>query len=182
MNEKEITRLSKYISLVLRHKPEAIGLQLDKNGWADTAALVEKMNGKGMQITPLLLDYVVETNTKKRFTFNADKTKIRANQGHSVNIDLQLAPVKPPLVLYHGTSDRSIASILKTGLEKRGRQHTHLSSDVETALNVGKRHGRPVVLIVHAAEMYEDGFEFYLSDNGVWLTEHIPVKYLEQAK
>jgi len=182
INEKEITRLSKFISLVLRHKPETIGLSLDKNGWAQTAVLIEKMNKKGLPITHELLDYLVATNPKKRFSFNEDKTRIRANQGHSIEIDLQLMPVHPPAVLYHGTDVHSIASILQSGLEKRQRQHVHLSPDIETAVTVGKRHGKPAVLIVEAASMFSDGFEFYLSDNGVWLTEHVPAKYLQQVR
>ncbi|MDB5193572.1 MAG: 2-phosphotransferase [Segetibacter sp.] len=182
MNEKEVTRLSKFISLVLRHKPETIGLELDENGWADTAALIDKMNSNGMRITPQLLEQVVATNTKKRFSFNAGKTQIRANQGHSVDIDLQLTPAQPPSVLYHGTSETSVTAILETGLEKRSRQHVHLSSDIVTATTVGSRHGKPAILIVDAAGMYKDGFTFYLSDNDVWLTDEVPAKYLSVLK
>jgi putative RNA 2'-phosphotransferase len=151
------------MSLVLRHNPDAIGLVVDENGWAVTSAL---------------LDYIVATKTKKRFLFNEDKTRIRANQGHSINIDLELTPVQPPSILYHGTGERSLASIMQTGLEKRNRQWVHLSADVPTALEVGKRHGKPVVLTVNAATMYKEGCTFYLSANGVWLTESVPPKYL----
>lgn len=178
LSTKQLTSVSKFISLILRHKPETIGLELDANGWADTAELINKMNSNGKGITFEVLDYVVATNSKKRFAFNDDKTKIRASQGHSIAVDLQLQPVKPPAQLYHGTSVQSVSSILETGLEKRGRQHVHLSPDIETAMTVGSRHGKPAVFVVDAATMEEDGFDFYLSENKVWLTERVPVKYL----
>ena len=178
INENEITRLSKFISLVLRHKPETIGLILDENGWAGTTTLIDRMNRRGVKITKELLEHVVATNAKKRFSFNEDKTKIRANQGHSIDIDLQLTAVQPPPVLYHGTSERSIDSILQNGLQKRNRKQVHLSADIETAINVGKRHGKPVVLIVEAAKMHIEGFEFYVAANGVWLTDNVPSRYL----
>lgn len=178
INEKQIISLSKFMSLVLRHKPETIDLTLDENEWAGTTTLIDKMNQNRVKITLESLEYVVATNTKKRFSFNIDKTKIRANQGHSINIDLQLSPVQPPPVLYHGTSQRALASILQNGLQKRNRQHVHLSPDIETAINVGKRHGKPVALIVDAAKMHKDGFEFYLSNNHIWLTDNVPAQYL----
>jgi putative RNA 2'-phosphotransferase len=177
LNQKQLTSLSKFISLVLRHKPETIGLTLDEKGWADTTTLIDKMNSKGLKISMELLEHVVATNSKKRFSFNEDKTKIRASQGHSIDINLQLSPVQPPAVLYHGTGERSIASILQNGMQKRNRQHVHLSADIETAIHVGKRHGKPVVLIVEAAKMHTEDFEFYLSANGVWLTDNVPSKY-----
>lgn len=169
INEKQITTLSKFISLVLRHEPETIGLTLDENGWADTTILIDKMNSKGIRINMELLEHVVATNTKKRFSYNEDKTKIRANQGHSINIDLQLSPVKPPDVLYHGTSEKLLPSILQNGLQKRNRQHVHLSADTDTAVDVGKRHGKPVVLIVDADKMHKDSFEFYVQLMGFGL-------------
>jgi putative RNA 2'-phosphotransferase len=178
LSTKQLTSISKFISLVLRHKPEAIGLTLDPFGWAGTTELIDKMNSNGKAITFQILEYVVATNSKKRFAFNNDKTKIRASQGHSLEVDLQLQPVKPPVQLFHGTSVQSVSSILKTGLERRGRQHIHLSPDKETAMSVGRRHGTPAVLLVDAAKMEEDGFAFYLSENKVWLTESVPAKYL----
>ncbi|GEO10979.1 RNA 2'-phosphotransferase [Segetibacter aerophilus] len=178
VSEKEVTSLSKFISLVLRHNPGAIGLVLDENGWADTSALIDKMNKAGKHITPALLEHIVATNAKKRFAFNEDKTKIRASQGHSINIDLQLTPVEPPAILYHGTGERSVTCILQSGLEKRNRQWVHLSADVATAVAVGRRHGKPVVLTVDAATMHKEGRTFYLSANGVWLTESVPAKYI----
>jgi len=177
LNQKQLTSLSKFISLVLRHKPETIGLTLDEKGWADTTTLIDKMNSKDMKINLELLEHIVATNSKKRFSFNEDKTKIRASQGHSINIDLQLSPVKPPATLYHGTGGRSIASILQNGLQKRNRQHVHLSADIKTAIEVGRRHGKPVVLIVDAEAMHTEVSEFYLSANGVWLTDNVPSKY-----
>lgn len=176
---KQLTSVSKFISLVLRHKPEAIGLILDANGWADITELINKMNSHAKAITFEILDYVVATNSKKRFAFNDDKTKIRASQGHSLAVDLQLQPVKPPVQLFHGTGVQSVSSILKTGLQKRNRQYVHLSSDKETAVIVGKRHGSPAVLLADAAAMDKDGFKFYLSENKVWLTEYVPIKYLK---
>ncbi|HEX8676784.1 MAG TPA: RNA 2'-phosphotransferase [Segetibacter sp.] len=178
LSTKQLTSVSKFISLVLRHKPETIGLTLDANGWAATTELIDKMNSNGKVITFEVLDLVVAENSKKRFSFNDDKTKIRASQGHSLEVDLQLQPVKPPVELYHGTSVQSVSSILKTGLEKRQRQYVHLSPDKETAMSVGRRHGKPAVLLVDAAKMEEDGFAFYLSENKVWLTESVPAKYL----
>lgn len=179
LSAKQLTAVSKFISLVLRHKPETIGLTLDANGWADTTELINKMNSNGRAITAEIVDYAVATNSKKRFAFNDDKTKIRASQGHSLAVDLQLQPVKPPAQLYHGTGVQFVSSILKTGIEKRNRQYVHLSSDKETAIIVGKRHGNPAVLLADAAAMDKDGFDFYLSENKVWLTEHVPVRYLK---
>ena len=174
LSSKHLTTISKLISLVLRHKPETIGLTLDANGWAGTTELIDKMNRIGKGITFEVLEYVVATNSKKRFAFNSDKTKIRASQGHSLAVDLQLQPVKPPVQLFHGTSVQSVSSILETGLEKRGRQYVHLSPDIETAMIVGRRHGKPAVFLVDAAKMEEDGFAFYLSENKVWLIEWVP--------
>ncbi|SDC41688.1 RNA 2'-phosphotransferase [Niabella drilacis] len=178
-DEKQLLTVSKFLSLVLRHKPETIGIQLDENGWADVEVLIEKAGIYGMFFDRELLKEVVTTNSKKRLAFNDAMNKIRASQGHSITVDLGYSHQKPPEILYHGTGKQSIPSILSTGLEKRNRQHVHLSSDMETAIKVGQRHGKPVVLKVAAGQMYTDEFVFYLSDNGVWLTEHVPAKYLE---
>lgn len=182
ISEKENTRISKFLSLVLRHHPEAIGIQLDENGWISVDILLKQLATHGKNISKEILDHVVATNNKKRFGYNEDETKIRANQGHSVEVDLNYTPQQPPAILYHGTAERSLESIFKTGLEKRNRHHVHLSMDVNTALAVGSRYGRPVLLIVSAGEMYTDGYSFYVSDNKVWLTEHVPVKYLKQKE
>ena len=178
MNEKEATHISKFLSLVLRHQPETIGIQLDQNGWVGVRELIDKAVQHGIGIDQSKLDYIVENNSKKRFAYNSSGDQIRASQGHSVSIELGYQSQVPPDVLYHGTGEKSVSSILTTGLEKRSRQHVHLSKDIETAIQVGQRHGKPVVLKVHAYQMHEDHFIFYISDNGVWLTDQVPVKYL----
>jgi putative RNA 2'-phosphotransferase len=157
-----------------------IGIVLDKNGWTSTSILIEKLNQKGFQIDLDTLKHVVESNSKKRFAFKDAFDQIRANQGHSVEVDLGYQAQRPPHKLYHGTAEQFVKSILKTGLEKRRRHHVHLSADTETALNVGKRHGKPFIFEIQAAEMYQDKFAFFLSENGVWLTDHVPAKYLKQ--
>lgn len=180
MSKNEIN-ISKFLSLVLRHQPETIGIQLDQNGWADIDELLEKANNHGIQIDRAILNYVVETNQKKRFAFNDTLDKIRASQGHSVDIELGYTNQKPPKILFHGTGEKSVQSILETGLEKRSRQHIHLSSDIETAIKVGQRHGKPYVFKVLAEQMYTDNFQFFISDNGVWLTDNVPAKYLKES-
>lgn len=179
LNEKDITRISKFMSLVLRHKPETIGLLLDENGWTSTTELIEKLNRHGAAITPEILQHVVATNSKKRFAFNEDGSKIRANQGHSIEVELNLQQQLPPFILYHGTGEKSVASILENGLEKRSRHHVHLSADIATAKAVGQRHGKSAIFEVAALQMQEDGHVFYLSENGVWLTDVVSAKYLK---
>jgi len=180
LSEKESTKISKFLSLVLRHQPEVIGLMLDENGWADVGELMAKCNANGHKIDIDALKHVVETNNKKRFAFNATFDKIRASQGHSIEIDLGYAATLPPKTLYHGTATKSVGGILLTGLEKRSRQHVHLSKDIETAAKVGQRHGKVFIFEVDAGQMQADGFEFYISENGVWLTDNVPVKYLRE--
>jgi RNA:NAD 2''-phosphotransferase len=179
ISDKQITHLSKFLSLVLRHQPEAIGIQLDQGGWADVAELIEKANNHGMKFDREILDHIVATNSKKRFAFNDTLDKIRASQGHSVEIELGYINQKPPQILFHGTSEKFVQSILETGLNKRHRQHVHLSSDFDTAIKVGQRHGKPFVFKVLAEQMYNDKFQFFISDNGVWLTDNVPTKYLK---
>lgn len=177
--KNNLKNTSKFISLVLRHQPEVIGLHLDENGWADTGELIRKLNSyKNMQVDMTLLEEVVTTNDKQRFSFNNDKTQIRANQGHSIEIELNLAPAVPPDILYHGTASRFLDSILETGLQKQNRQHVHLSATQETARIVGGRHGKPIVLIIRAKEMFDAGYIFFLSENKVWLTNHVPAEYI----
>ncbi len=178
IDKKSNIKWSKFLSLVLRHKPEIIGLSLDEQGWVTTKSLIEKMNEYGKQIDLETLLIIVETNNKKRFGFNKDKSKIRANQGHSLDIDLGYIQKTPPDILYHGTAQKYMDSIFKIGLEKRNRHQVHLSKDMETAYNVGQRHGKPIVLKVFAKQMYKDGFKFFESENKVWLTNNVPVKYL----
>jgi len=177
-NEKSLTKLSKFLSLVLRHKPETIDITLSDQGWVDTNTLIEKMNACGKQIDLETLTTVVNTNNKKRFAFNEDKSQIRANQGHSLKVDLGYVEKSPPDILYHGTAHKNIESIFKTGLEKRNRHQVHLSKDRDTAFNVGQRHGKPIILKVMAKEMHQNGFKFFESENKVWLTDSVPVKYL----
>lgn len=179
MNEKEIKRKSKFLSLILRHNPQLIQLELDKNGWVNVEDLLIKSKRK-INLTIDELEIVVKTNKKKRFSFNEEKTKIRANQGHSLkNIDLEFKAVKPPQFLYHGTVAKFMQSIKENGLQKMSRQHVHLSSEKETAINVGSRRGKAVILSIRALEMHHNGFELYLSDNGVWLTDKVPTEYIE---
>lgn len=178
IDQKQITHISKFLSLVLRHQPETIGIELDKNGWTGISDLIEKANRHGIKFDRELLDHIVATNAKKRFAYNDSFDKIRASQGHSVEIDLGYTSQEPPEILYHGTGEKSVLSIKETGLSKQSRQHVHLSSDVETAIKVGQRHGRPFVFAVQAAKMYKDGFEFFIADNGVWLTDNVPLQYL----
>ena len=180
MNEKQQVRISKFLSLVLRHKPGTIGLELDENGWTDTNELLEKMSQNGKSIDFEQLNIVVENNPKKRFAFNEDKTRIRANQGHSIKIDLGFEPQQPPEILYHGTGTKYLESILEQGLKKQKRHHVHLSADKETATKVGQRHGKLAMLEVATITMYQDGYKFYLSENGVWLTDEVPIEYLRQ--
>lgn len=174
----KLTSISKFIALVLRHQPEHIGLTLDEAGWADVSELLAKAAAAGRPIAPGVLQEVVATNDKQRFSFSADGRRIRANQGHSVEVTLGLAPVEPPAQLYHGTATRFLDTIWRGGLDKRQRHHVHLSADLATARAVGQRHGSVVVLQVDAARMRGDGHLFYRSDNGVWLTDHVAPRYL----
>lgn len=178
MTAKKLKHLSKFLSLILRHRPQVVHLTLDEQGWANTQELIEKINEHGTALTLPLLEEVVANNNKKRFAFNKDKSKIRASQGHSIPIKLNYEPVSPPPQLYHGTATRHIHSIRKEGLKKRSRHHVHLSADINTAKQVGMRHGVPVILTIRAAAMYEAGYEFFVSENGVWLTEHVPVEFI----
>lgn len=179
MNQKTVKQ-SKFLSLILRHEPNKIGLTLNEAGWASVSELLTQLatHGRGMSMKEL--EHVVTVDDKQRFSFNTDKTRIRANQGHSLQtLDLGLQAVEPPEILYHGTAERFLASILQRGLEKRSRQHVHLSADTETAHKVGIRHGKPIILKVAARQMQRDGLIFYHSANGVWLTDHVPTAYVE---
>ena len=180
IDRKNSTKISKFLSLVLRHAPETLGIKLDSAGWVSVEDLMEKMNLNGQSVDFKVLQYIVDSNSKKRFAFNHDKSKIRANQGHSIKIDHGFEPRTPPKVLYHGTGLKSVESILEKGIEKRNRHHVHLSADKETAMKVGHRHGTPIVLEIMTLEMKNDGHEFYLSENNVWLTDFVPSKYIKQ--
>lgn len=172
-----LTDTSKFISLILRHKPETIGISLDEHGWANVDELIAGI-AKTHEFDMDILEEIVNTDEKQRYSFNEDKTLIRANQGHSIPVDVELDEVKPPVKLWHGTGEKYVSSIDKQGLIPKSRLYVHLSEDQETALKVGKRHGKAVLYIVKASEMYQDGYKFYLSKNGVWLTKKVPVKYL----
>lgn len=178
--EKEHKNISKFLSYTLRHHPEKIGLELDNKGWADVSELIAKMNAQDAALTMDILETIVISNDKKRFAFNDNKTKIRASQGHSIPIDLDLQPLTPPAILYHGTAQQNLESIRTNGLLKQSRQHVHLSATRETAIQVGSRHGKVVVLLVQTGQMHEAGYTFYLSDNHVWLTDNVPVEYIEK--
>ena len=170
---------SKYISLILRHKPETIGITLDEHGWANVDELISGI-AKTHEMNMNILEKIVSTDEKRRYSFNDDKTKIRANQGHSIQVDVELEEMRPPEILWHGTGEKFTGSIDEQGLIPKSRLYVHLSKDEETAFKVGTRHGKPVLYIVKAKEMFKDGYKFYLSKNGVWLTKEVPVKYLEK--
>jgi putative RNA 2'-phosphotransferase len=178
MNPKRTKEISKLCSFLLRHKPEAAHLIMDENGWVAVDQLLENCAKYQFEFSLDELEIAVETNNKKRFTFNDDKTKIRANQGHSIDVNVELKPTVPPEFLYHGTAEQNLESILKNGIQKRNRLHVHLSADVETAKNVGTRHGKPVIFKIAALKMHQDGLLFYLSQNGVWLTDFIDPEYI----
>lgn len=172
-------RVSKYMSLILRHHPETIGISLDEHGWADVEELIAGI-ARTNEFSREILEEIVRTDAKQRYAFNADKTKIRASQGHSIPVDLELKAVEPPEMLWHGTAEKYVDSIEQTGLRPGSRRYVHLSRDRETARTVGSRHGRPVIYRVKSGEMYRKGFRFYCSENGVWLTILVPPEYLQK--
>jgi putative RNA 2'-phosphotransferase len=178
VDHRQTTKTSKFLSLVLRHEPGTIGITLDDAGWTDVAALLAAMATNGTPLTRGQLEHVVNTSDKKRFTFSDDGLRIRASQGHSVEVELGYEPMQPPEVLYHGTAGQFLESIRRTGLDKRGRHDVHLSETPATATTVGGRRGEAVVLIVAAGQMHRDGFSFRRSANGVWLVDAVPAKYL----
>jgi putative RNA 2'-phosphotransferase len=171
-------RYSKFLSLILRHDPQRIGLTIDDQGWVNIDALLEAANRHRVPLTRELLEVVVAENSKQRFTISEDGLRIRANQGHSLPLDLGLPAIEPPELLYHGTADRFVNAIRREGLMSRKRNHVHLSPDAETAEAVGRRHGRPVVLTIKAGDMFRVGYDFFLAANGVWLTAHVPAEHI----
>jgi putative RNA 2'-phosphotransferase len=178
MNERELVKTSKFLSLILRHQPETVGLKLDAAGWVEVDVLLAACSKHRKPIARELLDRVVAENNKKRFAFSEDGLRIRASQGHSIDVELGYEAADPPATLFHGTAERNLAPIQAQGLLKQQRHHVHLTADRETALNVGRRHGKPALLIVAAQRMVEDGHQFFISANGVWLTETVPQEYL----
>jgi putative RNA 2'-phosphotransferase len=181
MNDERMVRISKYLSKYLRHQPESLGLTLAPGGWVGVDDLLAACRRNGFAFSRAELDEVVARNDKQRFAFDPEGVRIRANQGHSVEVDLQLEPAEPPDVLYHGTGHGSAGAVEAEGLRKMRRHHVHLSGDVPTAQKVGARHGRPVVFAVDAAGMRRAGFTFYRSANGVWLVDEVPAEYLRRS-
>jgi len=174
-----LTEVSRYLSLILRHKPEVIGISLDEHGWADVEDLIAGI-ARDNEFNMEILEEIVATDNKQRYSFNEDKTLIRANQGHSVPVDVGLEEKEPPELLWHGTGEKFVASIDVQGLIPKSRLYVHLSADEETAVKVGRRHGNPILYQVKTGLMYRDGYKFYQSVNGVWLTKDVPVEYLER--
>lgn len=168
----------KYLSMILRHRPEVADVRIDEHGWAEVDQLIKGISRHREVDFDLLLD-IVNADSKQRFSFSEDMKRIRANQGHSINVNVQMNELTPPDMLYHGTGKKSVNSIMKQGILKKDRLYVHLSKDFETAVNVGRRHGKPVVFRVHSGRMHTDGYRFFLSDNGVWLVKHVPAKYIE---
>lgn len=178
MDNKTIKAVSKYFSYLLRHQPDAIGLQLDKSGWASIDELIEKTTD--FVLTRDLVDVVVETNDKQRFSISDDGLLIRANQGHSIGVDLDLMPMVPPEYLLHGTAERFVPAIREFGLKKMQRHHVHLSASAAVARNVGSRYGKPVLLEVKAKAMHDEGFVFFKTANNVWLVDNVPIHYINE--
>lgn len=173
---------SKFLSLILRHKPETIGIALDEHGWADVEDLIRGIAATQQGFTRETLEEIVRTDEKGRYSFNEDHTLIRANQGHSIPVDVELEQKEPPEYLWHGTGEKYVSSIEKQGLLPKSRLYVHLSKDPKTARKVGSRHGKPVVFRIRAREMARKGFEFFLSVNGVWLTKQVPVQYIQREE
>ena len=180
MDDKRRVKVSKYLSKHLRHEPERLGLTLGPGGWVAVDDLLQACADHNFAVSAEELREVVESNEKQRFAFDETGAMIRANQGHSVTVDLELVPTAPPELLFHGTGEGSVESILRSGLERRNRHHVHLSLDQETARRVGMRHGKPVIFTVAAGEMARAGHEFFVSANGVWLVESVPPDYLHR--
>ncbi|MEL6822512.1 MAG: RNA 2'-phosphotransferase [Calditrichota bacterium] len=181
MKDKD-KKISKFLSLILRHRPQVVGIELGNNGWVETDKLLKTIQKSGRNINLEDIKRVVATNDKQRFAFSEGGGLIRANQGHSVKIELNYDAVKPPVLLYHGTAEKFIKGIRREGLRKMRRHHVHLSSSVETASKVGVRHGKLVLLKIDSAAMHRKGMVFYCSENGVWLTEHVPPDYIHELK
>ncbi len=179
MTNHETTRASKFLSLVLRHQPDTIGITLDSAGWTDVNALLAGCSTAGRPLTREQLDHIVVTNEKRRFEFSPDGRRIRASQGHSIGVELDYAPLTPPEMLYHGTATRFLESIRAEGLRKMTRHHVHLSAETTVTLQVGARHGKPALLTIRAGDMHRAGWTFFRSTNGVWLVDAVPVEFIE---
>jgi putative RNA 2'-phosphotransferase len=179
MTDKERIRTSKFLSLVLRHEPERVGLKLADAGWVGVDELLQAVNTNGVTLTREQLQHIVDTSDKKRFAISEDGNRIRASQGHSIEVDLQYPPQPPPELLYHGTASRFLDSIRKDGLQKMGRHDVHLSAETRVTYQVGSRHGKPVLLTIRAGDMHRAGYVFRCSANGVWLVDRVPSDFIE---
>ena len=182
-SDKQIKNTSKFISLILRHRPDVIGITLDEHGWADVRELIDGINRSGEHTPDLdmdLLEEIVRSDEKQRYSFNEDHTLIRANQGHSIPVDVELEEAVPPDVLWHGTGEKFVRSIDEQGLIPKSRLYVHLSADIETARKVGSRHGKPVIYEIDCRKMSGDGYHFFQSANHIWLTKEVPVRYLKK--
>lgn len=177
----DLNNISKYMSLILRHKPDVIGIELDEHGWANVNDLISGIEKDNHGFNFELLEEIVRSDSKQRYSFNDDKILIRANQGYSINVDVELKEKEPPEYLYHGTGEKYVKSINQDGLIPKSRLYVHLSKDIKTAENVGKRHGKEIIYRINSGRMYRNGYKFYLSENGIWLTKEAPVKYLEMV-
>lgn len=178
MDAASLKRISKQLSYVLRHRPDSVGIELEPGGWVAVDVLMDALARNGRPCSREVVEQVVAENDKQRFEFSEDGNHIRARQGHSVEIELGYASATPPDVLYHGTATRNVESILELGLVKGRRHHVHMSTNRETMLAVGRRHGTPVMVTIDARQMHEDGHEFFVTGNDVWLTDHVPPNYL----
>ena len=179
MTDKETIRTSKFLSLILRHEPERVGLKLGDAGWVGVDELLQAVNANGVALTREQLQHIVATGDKKRYAFSEDGKRIRASQGHSIEVDLQYPPQTPPEILYHGTATRFLDAIRKDGLQRMERHDVHLSAETKVTLQVGGRHGKPALLTIRAGEMHRAGFVFRCSANGVWLVDHVPPQFIE---
>jgi putative RNA 2'-phosphotransferase len=180
ISNEENKKLSKLLSYVLRHHPEMVNIRLDKNGWTSVKELLYQLKERGYECSKEVLEHVVNNNTKNRFGFNKDRTLIRANQGHSIEVDLGYSPLQPPEVLFHGTTKKNLQSIRENGIKKMDRHHVHLSQDRQTAREVGQRYGQPVILEIQAGIMHKKGFDFYLAHNEIWLTDTVPPEFIKE--
>jgi len=179
MTDQETIKTSKFLSLILRHEPERVGLKLGEAGWVGVDELLQAVNRNGVSLTIDQLKHIVATSDKKRFAFSEDGQRIRASQGHSVEVDLQYQPQTPPELLYHGTATRFLDGIRQHGLQRMGRHDVHLSAETKVTLQVGGRHGKPVLLIIHAGDMHRAGQVFRCSTNGVWLVNRVPPDFIQ---
>ncbi|MDR8393965.1 RNA 2'-phosphotransferase [Aliifodinibius sp. S!AR15-10] len=182
MNSPKFKKTSKFLSYILRHHPESIGLEVDRQGWAHLPSLVEKANNSGRSVSEDIIQKIIAQSDKQRFRLSDDGNYIRAGYGHSIDVDLDLDPIRPPDVLYHGTAKKNLDSILAKGLHPGSRNLVHLSANISDAMEVGSRHGRPYLLTIASLKMYNAGHPFYQSDSepNIWLVESVPPPFIEK--